>query len=241
MGRREHTERKLTKPRANAATSQRSWRRSTTTPPPQPIVSDTNRGSSNGDTMASEITLDREEEMPQLSISDSSKERTTVDVKEIWASVPRPTLKARYKLHNPLGPRWYKNHHLIPLSHLKPSMRPPTFFSPSFPPIGTASSPDYHDEGDAMSRSPSHSPLPTPDSSQTRVQDGIKPRSRKTSQTAPDAIDLLDLSDPWGQNWHHQSPYEFGQTTTVASLDTYDVSRCYFLSKFLVFSLYIFH
>ena len=61
MGRRE---RKLTKPRANVATSapsQRSLKRSTTTPPPQAIVSDTNRASSNGDTMASEITLDREE------------------------------------------------------------------------------------------------------------------------------------------------------------------------------------
>jgi len=192
--------------------------------------------------MASEFTLDREEEMPQLSISDSSKEKMAVNVKEAWASVPRPTLKARYKLHNPLGPRWYKNHHLIPPSRLKPSMRPPTFFSPSFPPMGTASSPGYHDEGDGLSRTPSHSPLPTPDSSQTRVQDGIKPRSRKTSQTTPpDAVDLMDLTDPWGQNWHHQSPYEFGQTTTAASFDTYDVSCCYLILKIPNFSLNIFH
>lgn len=151
----------------------------------------------------------------------NDREVSTSNLRDSWASVPRPTLRAHYKLHNPLGPRWYRNHHLIPPSHFKPSMRPPTFFSPSFPPIGTASH-DYPDDDEDPSGSPS--PLPTPESSQTRVQDGSKPRSRKTSQTAPDAIDMLDLSDPWGQNWHHQSPYEFGQATTFASFDTTDVS-----------------
>ncbi|KAK7059177.1 hypothetical protein VNI00_001804 [Paramarasmius palmivorus] len=120
--------------------------------------------------------------------------------------------RMRYPIHNPVGPRFYRNHHLIPPSELRPGARPPTFFSPSFPPM-TA----MHDRSEDSSRvasptrTPSHSPLPTPSSSQTRVGDGAnKPRSRKTSQTAHDGVDLLDVSDPWGTNWHHQSPYDVG-------------------------------
>ncbi len=222
MGRRDPSERKLTKPNSGRSlASQSTQHRPTTAPQVHSTPTDITRDAT-GQTSPVEREVERSI-LPQQSINDinMSREKSNMNLKDIWASVPQPILRTFYKLHNPLGPRWYRNHHLIPLSHLKPSMRPPTFFSPSFPPIGASSSPDYHDEGDETSRTPSHS---TPDSSQTRVQDGLKPRSRKTSQTTPDAIDLLDLSDPWGQNWHHQSPYEFGQTTTFVSLDTYDVS-----------------
>ncbi|KAF4623135.1 hypothetical protein D9613_002162 [Agrocybe pediades] len=135
---------------------------------------------------------------------------------DAWTGVPLPALKVKYPLHNPLGPRWYKNHHLIPPSQKKPSMRPPTFFSTSFPPMHTSSSPEHVEDVAESSNAASRSPIPTPASSQTRVGETGKPRSRKTSQTAPDTVDLLDVTDPWGTNWHHQSPYDIGQTTTVA-------------------------
>ncbi|KAJ4485916.1 hypothetical protein J3R30DRAFT_3442855 [Lentinula aciculospora] len=96
----------------------------------------------------------------------------------------------------------------------RPGARPPSIFSPSFPAMGTSSMPERLDDAPRLpgpSRTPSHSPLPTPSSSQTRVADlGIKPRSRKISQSAHDNVDLLDVSDPWGTNWHHESPYDIG-------------------------------
>jgi hypothetical protein len=89
--------------------------------------------------------------------------------------------------------------------------------------MGTSSTPEHMVEmaHPDPRRTSSHSPLPTPTSSDTRVADGGR-RSRKTSQTTPDNIDLLDVTDPWGTNWHHQSPYDwFGQTAN--SVDTHDV------------------
>ena len=128
---------------------------------------------------------------------------------DVWASVAAPAYKLSYPLHNPYGPRWYKNHHLLPPALVKPSMRPPTFFSPSFPPISTNVA--DADDPDPLPAVPK-SPLPTPASSQTRVTE--KPRSRKTSQSTPDNVDLLDGTDPWGSTWHHTSPYDiFTQTT----------------------------
>lgn len=225
MSRRELSERKLTKPNSGRSHASQWTQHRPNTAPQVPFNSSDITRDATGQNSAVEKEAEQNELLHQsMNDFDMSTEKSTANLKDIWASVPQPTLRTFYKLHNPLGPRWYRNHHLIPPSHLKPSMRPPSFFSTSFPPIGSSSSPDYPDEGDETSRTPSHSTLPTPDSSQTRVQDGLKPRSRKTSQTAPDAIDLMDLSDPWGQSWHHQSPYEFGQTTTVASLDTHDVS-----------------
>lgn len=141
-----------------------------------------------------------------------------------WDSVPLAGTKVSYNIHNPLGPRWYKNHHLIPHAQGKNGMRPPTFFSPSFPPISTSTPQEYLDSEDS-SQGNSRSPLPTPASSQTRIGEGVKPRSRKTSQTAPDTVDLLDVTDPWGTNWHHESPYDVGQTSNTG-LDV-DVSAIY--------------
>ncbi|KAG7098989.1 hypothetical protein E1B28_000875 [Marasmius oreades] len=124
--------------------------------------------------------------------------------------------RMRYPIYNPVGPRYYRNFHLIPPSELRRTARPPTVFSPFFPPMTTST----HDRSEDSTRLPtpnsrtpsgSPSPLPTPSSSQTRVTDGAgKPRSRKTSQTAHDGVDLLDVSDPWGTNWHHESPYDVG-------------------------------
>lgn len=151
------------------------------------------------------------------------------------------TYMMRYNLHNPVGPRRYYNHHLIPPSQKKPASRPPSIFSPSFPPMATSS----QDSDDLTrlagpSRTPSHSPLPTPSSSQVGVGDvGGVPRSRKTSQTAHDGVDLLDVSDPWGTNWHHQSPYDIGLTHNVVSVDPQEVrvflsSACLRIYQFTV-------
>lgn len=127
------------------------------------------------------------------------------------------TFRIRYPLHNPDGPRWYKNHHLIPASSRNP---PPSFFSPSFPPMA-ASAHDLSEDSSRLpgpSRSPSGTPLPTPNSSQVRIPDiGGKPRSRKTSQ---DNVDLMDLSDPWGTHWHHESPYDAGTNNSPISVDS---------------------
>ncbi|KAI0308299.1 hypothetical protein B0F90DRAFT_1681739, partial [Multifurca ochricompacta] len=115
-----------------------------------------------------------------------------------WAAASTHQFRARYPIHNPVGPRFYRNVHLLPPN------RPASVFSPSFPPMSTepASAP-------SPSHTPSGSPLPTPNSSQTRILDPSgKVRTRKISNTAHDNVDLLDASDPHGTNWHHQSPYD---------------------------------
>lgn len=136
---------------------------------------------------------------------------------DAWASVPIPAPSIFYPLHNPVGPRFYRNVHLIPPSQIRPGARPPSVFSPFFPPISTQTSQDHVDSG--PSRTPSHSTLPTPSSSQTAVGGGPKGRSRKTSQSTPDNVDLMDVTDPWGTNWHHTSPYDIGMPAGPASVD----------------------
>ncbi|KAJ7170117.1 hypothetical protein C8R46DRAFT_897134 [Mycena filopes] len=121
----------------------------------------------------------------------------------------------RYNMHNPVGPKWYRNHHLIPPANARPSGGPPSVFSASFPPMASSGSViDRSEESSRMpnlSRSSSNSPAPTPSSSQTQMEH--VPRSRKNSQTAHDNVDLLDGSDPWGNPWHHESPYDNGHAT----------------------------
>ena len=139
-------------------------------------------------------------------------------IKELHGAVPLPVHRGRYPLHNPFGPRWYRNHHLIPPAQ----PRPKSFFSPSFPSIPPAQLESLDDRSRALdpNRTPSGSPLPTPTSSQTGITDnGGRTRSRKTSQTAPDPVDLLDVTDPWGTNWHHQSPYDVGLNGNSNSVD----------------------
>jgi hypothetical protein len=159
-------------------------------------------------------------------IPDSAKDLPAWYNKE--TSSPLLAFKLKYNIHSPVGPRWYQNHHLIPPSHVRPATRPPSVFSPSFPPMASSTSQDRSEDATRMpgpSRTPSNSPLPTPNSSQTRVEDsGAKPRSRKTSQTAHDNVDLLDVTDPWGTNWHHQSPYDIGLSNGPISVDVQDVS-----------------
>ncbi|KAI0639651.1 hypothetical protein C8Q77DRAFT_1046509 [Trametes polyzona] len=123
-----------------------------------------------------------------------------------FATASAAQFRARYPLHNPVGPRWYRNHHLLPPHK---DGRPPSVFSPSFPPM--ASAPERAQDPARMagpSRTPSGSPLPTPTSSQIRIQEPIKPRSRKTSTNTHDGVDMMDGTDPWGTNWHHESPYD---------------------------------
>ncbi|KAI0361361.1 hypothetical protein OH77DRAFT_1391213 [Trametes cingulata] len=123
-----------------------------------------------------------------------------------FATASAAQFRARYPIHNPVGPRWYRNHHLLPPTK---DGRPPSVFSPSFPPM--ASAPERSQDPARMagpSRTPSGSPLPTPTSSQIRIQEPLKPRSRKVSQTTHDNVDMMDGTDPWGTNWHHESPYD---------------------------------
>ena len=227
-------ERKLSKRKSNPSSFwSRPLKRSPTAPPVQSSPIELTRNPSSGARhekgSEEKHRTDRSQQHPRLKSSASANaDITNSTVKDTWTGVALPTFKVKYHLHNPLGPRWYKNHHLIPPSQIRPSLRPPTFFSPSFPPISTSPMPE---DAAGTSGTPSHSPLPTPDSSQTRVADGGKPRSRKTSQTTPDNVDLLDVTDPWGTNWHHQSPYDvFGQTATT-SLDIQDVRDRSFLSQ----------
>ncbi|KAI0931823.1 hypothetical protein AcV5_004783 [Taiwanofungus camphoratus] len=110
---------------------------------------------------------------------------------------------SRYPMHNTAGPRWYRNHHLLPPQH---DNLPPTQFSTSFPPMKSAAERSQESTRvPGLSRTPSASPSPTPNSSQLGIN-----RVRKISQTAHDEVDLLDASDPWGTNWHHESPYDIG-------------------------------
>lgn len=247
MERKETIERKLSKRNSGKSIwSRKSVKRSTTapldpvapsftdrSPRPQPSSSghSVEHAGYDGDDQIDKVDDHREtaDFRPQISsprsiIPDNLKE-LPASYQDAWASVPLPSFTVRYNLHNPRGPRWYKNHHLLHPSQVRPSVRPPTFFSPSFPPISTSSATDHiYDSADlaGSSRTPSNSPLPTPDSSQTRVADGGKSRSRKTSQTTPDNVDLLDVTDPWGTNWHHHSPYDYGYGTST-SPEVYDV------------------
>ncbi|KAL4241634.1 hypothetical protein ABKN59_000804 [Abortiporus biennis] len=138
----------------------------------------------------------------------------TTDVGSVIASTAQ--FRSRYPMHNPIGPRWYRNHHLAPPTFEK---RPPSVFSPSFPPMAAGADrlPDPGLPG--PSRTPSSSPLPTPSSSQIRIHD-IRGRTRKVSQTAHDNVDMLDVTDPWGTNWHHQSPYDVGHSHEQRSPDS---------------------
>lgn len=135
------------------------------------------------------------------------------------AAANTSSYRIKYPLHNPAGPKWYKNYHLIPPTQLNPGNRPPSVFSPSFPPMASSLNDRSEDSIrlPSPSRTPSGTSLQTPSSSQIRIPEpGGKPRSRKTSQ---DNADLLDASDPWGTHWHHQSPYDTGTNISPVSVD----------------------
>jgi hypothetical protein len=234
-------ERKLSKRRSNSIWSRKSVKRSTA-PAAAPqkhqsqpdLLSEAQDQQRRGE---EEREMERLEEQkdtvpqalnsPRSIIPDSARDLPAWYNKETWSS-SLPAFRLKYNVHNPVGPRWYQNHHLIPPSHVKPASRPPSVFSPSFPPMASSTSQDRSEDATRMpgpSRTPSNSPLPTPNSSQTRVEDsGAIPRSRKTSQTAHDNVDLLDVTDPWGTNWHHQSPYDIGLSNGQISVDVQGVS-----------------
>lgn len=119
-----------------------------------------------------------------------------------WIPGVGASFRTKYILHNPKGPRWYRNVHLIPPQTIAPAAN-----STLSPPPGVASFDSL--PAPVHARSHSVSPLPTPSSSQLHVADGPPgTRSRKISQTAHDNVDMLDSTDPWGTNWHHHSPYD---------------------------------
>ncbi|OCH94739.1 hypothetical protein OBBRIDRAFT_884524 [Obba rivulosa] len=126
-----------------------------------------------------------------------------------WAAASAAHIRANFPLHDPSGPRYYRNRHLLPPLRQTDA---PTTFSPSFPPMPSA--PDRAQDPARMparSRTPSGSPLPTPSSSQVRIHDpNGRVRTRKTSQNGNDNVDMLDVTDPWGSNFHHRSPYDVG-------------------------------
>jgi hypothetical protein len=110
--------------------------------------------------------------------------------------------RIRYPLHNPVGPRWYHNHHLIPPSQRDAGKRPPTLFSPAFPPMPSQDS----NTGNPPSRTPSGSNIDPP-------QNGNPPRTRRVSQTA---VDKMDVTDPWGGNFSNPSPYDLRTSPSTA-------------------------
>ncbi|KAJ7675372.1 hypothetical protein B0H17DRAFT_1081174 [Mycena rosella] len=222
-------ERKLTKRRSSSLWSRKSLRRSSTSqaPPPasapgpapgpapslkSPSTSSLARRSSRTvDDHAGERSDTVPPMPPMLSrsiIPDTLKELPS------WYS-DNSHHSVRFNMHNPVGPRWYKNHHLVPPANSRPATRPPSVFSPSFPAMASTGGLDRLEESSrmpALSRSTSNSPLPTPtpNSSQTRMEDAA---------TFPDAVDLLDGSDPHGAAWHHESPYDVGLSSSPASLE----------------------
>lgn len=111
------------------------------------------------------------------------------------ATASAAQFRVKYPLHNPAGPRWYRNFHLLPPTH---DGRPPSVFSPSFPPMSSA--PERAQDPSRMagpSRTPSGSPLPTPSSSQIRIQEPLKPRTRKISTNTQDNVDISNSADAW--------------------------------------------
>jgi hypothetical protein len=248
MEQKEIVERKLSKRKSNSIWSRKSVKRSTAPAAPHAqsqlnlpseARDETRRGEEEREMEGLEEQKDTVHQAlnsPRSIIPDTAKDLPAWYNKE----TPLPAFKLKYNLHNPVGPRWYKNHHLIPPSHIKPATRPPSVFSPSFPPMASSTLQDRSEDSTRMpgpSRTPSNSPLPTPNSSQTRVEDsGTKPRSRKTSQTAHDNVDLLDVTDPWGTNWHHHSPYDIGLSNGPISVEVQDVST--FIAKTLLAKLF---
>ncbi|RDB28938.1 hypothetical protein Hypma_015739 [Hypsizygus marmoreus] len=248
MERKEIVERKLSKrSKSNSGTSiwarKLSLKRSATAAPvrppehkPHPRLDTDPRNERRRDTMEEDREINLQDEAneksdwvpamnsPRSIVPDSLKELPASYNKEAWDAVPSHYVK--YHIHDPVGPRWYKNHHLLHPSSKTPAARPPSFFSPSFPPMASSASQEHSADATRMpgpSRTPSNSPLPTPNSSQTRVVDANgKPRTRKTSQTAHDNVDLLDVTDPWGTNWHHHSPYDVGLGNGPVSIDVQD-------------------
>lgn len=222
MERKEVLERKLSKRKSSSLWSRKSKRLSTLPVPVVPVLTSASAASSTDDVRSMEQLEQAKHDLPPpLPTSRSIVPEALADLPG-WYNNTNWSQPAYYRqkfpMHNPVGPRHYRNYHLLPQSLLRGRSRPPSVFSPLFPPIAAApaSGSIHSDDNDdssrkpAMSRSPSNSPLPTPSSSQTRVEDSGKPRSRKTSQTAHDGVDLMDVTDPWGTNYHHTSPYDVG-------------------------------
>lgn len=261
------TQRKLSKGKGTTTTgtsiwSRRTLKRSTTTPPAQPPFPSSTSNDADPDLSPQSYgderhpgnmsqSVDKPEptfhmNSPRSILPDTLREAPAWYTKDTWAAAPLPAYKMRYNIHNPNGPRWYKNYHLIPPAQLRPAVRPPSVFSPSFPPMASATTQDRSEDSTRLTpsyRNPSHATLPTPSSSQTRVGDTLN-RSRKTSQTAHDEVDLLDGTDPFGANWHHQSPYDIG---IVSSEQQQEVCRfpdspssAFFIFYFLFIFYFIF-
>jgi hypothetical protein len=127
-----------------------------------------------------------------------------------WSAATAVQFRRKYPLHNPVGPRWYKNNHLLPPSVIRGN-RAPSVFSPSFPPISVSGHdrPEHTMSLPVPVRTPSSSPSPSPNTSQVQINESAPARTRKVSHTGPGA-DSLDASDPSGINFHHSSPYDIG-------------------------------
>lgn len=176
-------------------------------------------------------TLEEKADLARSIIPDTLRDLPTWYLKENEVNDIKNTIsyRLRYPIHCPIGPRRYKNHHLIPASQRRPAHRPPSVFSPQFPPMASSLHDSMPEEVPSFYGSPSGSPLATPNSSQPDVT--MQPRGRKTSQTTPDNVDFLDVTDPWGATYHHQSPYDPGMTNSssvtpqTSSVDSQEVSQ----------------
>ncbi|KAJ7492384.1 hypothetical protein FB451DRAFT_1502622 [Mycena latifolia] len=226
-------ERKLSKRKSTSLWSRKSLKRTSTSQsqqppapasapaPAPPLTSPSTSSLARGSSRTVDDHAERLDSVPPMPLSRSIIPDLLKEL-PVWYN-DNSQHPVRFNMHNPVGPRWYKNHHLIPPANSRPATRPPSVFSPSFPAMASTGGLDRLEESSRMptlNRSASNSPLPTPNSSQTRMEDtGNLPRSRKTSQTAHDTVDLLDGSDPWGTAWHHESPYDVGLSSSPASFE----------------------
>ncbi|KAF8488521.1 hypothetical protein JB92DRAFT_1424008 [Gautieria morchelliformis] len=151
---------------------------------------------------------------------------------------PPSTYRTYYKIHNPVGPRFYRNHHLRPLNHstFAAASRPASAFSSAFPPLAALPPGSPPPRGLGLGRaqlhphnnppqfpsphtsfSSSESVLPTPESSENAFPGPGGETSRKNNNdvvngtVVADPVDQLDGSNPYGQRFHHDSPYDLGK------------------------------
>ncbi|GJJ09783.1 hypothetical protein Clacol_004007 [Clathrus columnatus] len=149
-------------------------------------------------------------------------------------SVPSYKTKTFYRLHAPAGPPYYINHHLRPpnSSALVAARSPASAFSNSFPPLAALppGSPPLRTITLSLRAPPDqqHPPLQASQSSPDNVSltaysstnigfagaSDVSYYNRDNHSAVgnfPADIDHLDVSNPWGQKFHHDSPYDLGQ------------------------------
>lgn len=141
-----------------------------------------------------------------------------------------PSYHITYHFTSKVGPRFYANSHLRAPDHsaYRAMQSPQAAFSSQFPPIPALppGSPPLrtltlnrasifnilpNNDSPEPSKESSESVLPTLDSSQGSIP-GSQPTfgNKFASASLAALVDSLDASNPYGQKFHHDSPYDLG-------------------------------